>query len=243
MTVMIQIVTAAGIVMASDSLMIDSAGKNWGAVEKIVTLSDTVAVSTCDMYVAEGIVVTDRRVSPPKNVAFDYHFREWTKQFGGMTDARGAAAAVEQAARQTFESWWMVVAAGIFPQKPLLAEFYVSGYSSGNPEITKVVVAIDWKTKKVLPPMTTRLPIAPADPWFVNVGCSHAGVDQVLTKSGRPYQRALELEPDLIPKLLARQDLSLEEATAIAKALVTVEAETSPGVVGLPVQYHVIRKP
>lgn len=243
MTVLVQIVTAAGIVMASDSLLVDDKGNRLGETDKMIALSDTVAIASCDLQLTKGLVVPDIKATPPRDHAFDYNFPAWARQFSGTSDASAATTVVSRAAWNTFEGWWRVLDAGYLAERRQLALFYLVGYSVGNPVVNKITLNVDKVNKKVMRPQIEANPISPANPWLFSAACSFHGIAQVLAKSGQPYQRAIALEPTLIPKLLARKPLTIEEATTLAKTMVTVEAETSPSSVGLPVKVLVIRKP
>jgi hypothetical protein len=67
--------------------------------------------------------------------------------------------------------------------------------------------------------------------------------DRLRRKEGKPYARLRELEPDLSDKILAGDELTLDEGSRAAKAIVMIESEFSPAEVGVPVQILTIEEP
>ena len=111
--------------------------------------------------------------------------------------------------------------------------------------INKIVVPLDWDNARVLEPTVEVInPIPGRDPtWKFNAGCAHDAISSVTKKEGIPYARARQLELALLDKLFAAQDFTIDEAKRLVMALITVESEFTPAVVGLPVQIVVIEKP
>ena len=63
-----------------------------------------------------------------------------------------------------------------------------------------------------------------------------------LQRKGEAYKRIVELAPKEIMKLLAQQNLSVEEATRLSVALISLEAEANPEKVSFPVRVITLPK-
>jgi hypothetical protein len=245
MTTLIQIVTAAAIILASDSKEVDDPDGNLNQTMKMALLSKTTAVADCNL---SKLDTTSNRSLP----AIKYDFRTWVQQFADITDPIQLTEAIAEEAKKTFEDVGPIIQKQLFKKRENLTDFYVAGYSSGAiPVIIKIGIPLDWENAKVLDP-TIELRYPPSsDPawfgnagwWFVNAGCKHDAIDRAEKKDGPPYARLRKLEPDLSDKLIDKKDLTVEEAKRLASALVAVQAEFTPADVGPPVQIIQVDKP
>jgi N-terminal region of glycosyl transferase group 7 len=245
MTTLIQIVTAAAIILASDSKEIDDPDGNLNQTTKMALLSKTTAVADCNL---SKLDTSSNRSLP----AIKYDFRTWVQQFADITDPIQLTEAIAEEAKKTFEDVGPIIQKQLFKKRENLTDFYVAGYSSGAiPVIIKIDIPLDWENAKVLDP-TIELRYPPSsDPawfgnagwWFVNAGCKHDAIDRAEKKDGPPYARLRKLEPGLTDKLIDKKDLTVEEAKRLASALVAVQAESTPADVEPPVQIIQVDKP
>jgi hypothetical protein len=244
-TSMVQIVTPKAIILASDSKMVDNSYNDLGNVEKIVRVSKTIAVASCDMAKIDDSVNQTKVPLLPRVYNFKYDFTIWIREIQPAGDVLVFTNQVAEAAKTNFADYGVLVRANAFSRRPLLVEYYVAGYSSdGTAQIRKITLPVDWDNAVILDPVVEiRHPLG-RDPTFgFNAGCVHQAIDQVISKSGEPYKRAQELAKEPLDKLLGALDLTIGEAETLANALITVESEFSPLFVGLPVQTIVIEKP
>jgi hypothetical protein len=242
---MVQIVTPGAIILASDSKMVDSSNRNLGSTEKIVQLNKNLAVASCDMS-RVNVSVTDSNplLISPREYNFNYDFRSWIRSIPPAGDVLVFTDQVAATTKRDFADYGLLVRANAFSRRSLLVEYYVAGYSDGIAQIRKITLPIDWDNAVVMGPIVETRFSTGKDPTFgFNAGCVHQAIDQVIHKSGLPYARAQNLAKEPLDKMLGALDLTIEEAKALATALITVESEFSPEVVGLPVQTVVIEKP
>jgi hypothetical protein len=239
MTTLVQFITAAAILLSSDSMLVDSAGNDRGRVAKIVSLSKNLAVASCDLASIDATVRDNRSSSFPIARTFRYDFTSWVAQFANATDPLQLTALLAQQARKTFADYGLLISARAFQPRSLLAEFYVAGYTAESmPIINKIAVPLDWSNAKVLDPQVEQSSPAPGDlkTWWFNAACKHDAIAKITQRAGEPYLRIREREPELTEKLLGGRNLTTEEAKQLSVSLITIESEFSPSQVGLPVQ-------
>jgi hypothetical protein len=232
----VAIVCPKGIAIASDSGATLEIGGNTSAGRRD-DASKFVAVQ--NHLVVASIGTSDLTGTLPWKV-YDYHFGKWMTKLqqtlapeatpGDLTDRIATEAA------STFAGLDEAIRSGApkheDPQEKfnLFMEYVVFGYSKKQPQIYVVQFYIDWDNSRLLEPKTFLLH---PNEKSVAGNCSFYafGVKQVLDDIENPASyayRELTTKSPPFRRLIARQDISLEEISHIARDEVLIEEHTNP---------------
>jgi hypothetical protein len=248
-TTVISIVMPEGIVLSVDSKTIGSdAGA--GSAVKLVLMENRLAVATAWLTRVSGYEIKDNYTG--RTYAFEYNFETWIrsieKRLPSNITVAGLSGLIERESADTFKNFGLLIKSGGLKKDEFagdtLVRYYITGYERGIPLLYTVEIQVDWQRQELVGPKTTLIhPKQGGDVEFnFNAGGIHAAIDQILKREGEAYEKALARAPNELNKLLAKHDLTLDEAVRLSTALIQIEAEASPGKVGLPVRVVTIPK-
>jgi len=118
----------------------------------------------------------------------------------------------------------------------MFAQFIIAGLQTGTWHIYKVQYDIDWREKHLLSPSKEELerewnPLSPERPLFLTFGVVEAIQDN--SHESYAYKRIKELCPKAVADFESgTYHLPLQETIALSRALVQVEEDTNPTLVG-----------
>ena len=243
-TTILYVITPQGIVMSADSKQVDSTTGASSQSIKLVLLQDRIAVATAWLTRIADVRVEDRATG--RIHAFDYEFETWIRAIEqrlptNITVTRFAEI-IENESAQTFRDFNILVQAGQLRKDESrgdnLVRYYIAGYEDRIPHVYQIEFKIDWERQSVIGPVRTLLhPKDGQDITFgFNAGGVHTAIDQILKREDEAYEKAIQLVPNELGKLLTRQDFTLAEAVQLSRSFIKIEAEANPDKVGLPIR-------
>jgi hypothetical protein len=119
---------------------------------------------------------------------------------------------------------------------PDIVQYIIAGYQRGIPIVYSLSIMPDWNTKTVNGPVQVVLnPTDGSDPEFQisNYGLWEA-IDQIKTTDTKEQKEFAARVPVESRAIFAGDDLTLKQASNVARAMIGIEAEAEPGRVGLP---------
>jgi hypothetical protein len=232
----VAIVCPKGIAIASDSGATLEIGGNTFAGRR----DDAIKFVAVQNHLVVASIGTSDFTGKSHWKVYDYHFGKWMTKLeqtlapdatpGDLTDR------IVTEAASTFAGLDEVIREGApkhdDPQEKfnLFMEYVIFGYSKKQPQIYVVQLYIDWDSNRLLEPK--KFLLHPNEKTAAGDYSFYAfGVKQVLDDVGNPASyahRELTTKSRPFGRLIARQDISLEEISHIAQDEVLIEEHTNP---------------
>jgi hypothetical protein len=232
----VAIVCPKGIAIASDSGATLEIGGNTSAgrrddAAKFLAVQNHLIVASIGISDLTGTF---------RGKVYDYHFGKWmTKLEQTLTPDATPSDLTDRIATEaasTFAGLDEVIRNGApkheDPQEKfnLFMEYVIFGYSKKQPQIYVVQLYVDWDSNRLLEPKTFLL--HPNEKTVAEDYSFYAfGVRQALDDVGNPAsyaRRELTTKSRPFGRLIARQDINLEEISHIAQDEVLIEEHTNP---------------
>jgi|HubBroStandDraft_2_1064218.scaffolds.fasta_scaffold06667_5 hypothetical protein len=240
-TTVVYVVTPTGIVVGAD-------GKGFptGTVLKIVLLRGKYIVA--DIY-AEHVKLTDTG-------AVLYDFPVWIKQIDQHTHAELSMGRLTEIIKNqmptTFAFAIKAIETGEFTKGQAVADgvdayliqYVIAGYQNGIPTVYSLTLMPDWDTKTVNGPFQGLLKEENGQRADSYIGWRGRGVG-IQSAMVADTKEQKELSAKIPVEFLAvgtGKDLTLHQASNVARALLGIEAEANPQYVGFPITVVTIPK-
>ncbi len=207
------------------------------SVEKAIIIQHRLVVTSLNLADAE---ITQ---AGKPNYVFRYHFKTWIaaieKKCPKDVSAYALTSLIEGESRTTFKDFDKFIAGRAFNRNTTpnpFIEYYVAGYQTATPVITRIYFKIDWDKHRLVGPSVER--IHPDHDPRVNFAFLVAGRNEVGTqmqdKKSDAYKEMSRMIPQELPKLLSEQDLTLSEATNACLAVLRYETNHQKPLVAPP---------
>jgi len=238
-TTIVLILTPRFIVAGADRRTndIDSIGKfaNQGTTTKVILLGGRQIIACIGM-----------NKWTPQDRSATYDFQVWIKQVSAKiapnTPISVLADIVEREATRTFTKTVPIermMRDGTLPHAKaidkFLTQFIVAGFENGSPVLVEINFPLDWKNNLLLPAVrgTGISPNSGSyDFLYVDGQTDEIGPIQLHNTNSYCYKRMKVLAPGSLEKIHANKMTDRTEAVRTVRALITVEAEKAPQVVG-----------
>jgi hypothetical protein len=123
----------------------------------------------------------------------------------------------------------------------VISGYLIAGYENGIPLVYAVQVQVDWETKTVsIVDGIQQTPSPIAGGFSFQAYADHKAIEQVLGRNGEAYAYAISKFPTVIPLVVNRRPVTLEQAKTAVEDMIEVEAKFKPYAVGPPITVLVI---
>lgn len=238
-TTVIAIVSDQGISVAADSKEVLLGAYRGGQRETVKSfiIQDRIVIASLG-YSA------NKWADPAGGVVIDYEFGAWLRGIQASLPANVSfddfTGIVKEEVRKMNPKWQALVSAGKMPHKHYgdifesLIQYVIAGYQGGVPKLASIEFYIDWDKNQVLGPY--QVPLSPRGPIAKRSYTYFFGVTEVAFEAPNPqsygYKQAMALCPKAFGDLMGRREVPLNESNALAQALVEIEEQTNPNMVG-----------
>jgi hypothetical protein len=239
-TTVIAIVGDQGISIAADSKMVILGAYRDGERETVKSfiIQDRLVIASLG-YSA------NKWTDPAGGVVIDYEFEAWLRGIQAGLPANVSfddfVGIVKEGVRKMIPKWQAMVTAGKMPHKHYgdifesLTQYVIAGYKDGVPTLSSIEFYVDWDKNEVLGPYQVAL--APSRAAVAGRTYTYFfGVTEVAFEAPNPqsyaYKQAMALSPKAFGDLMGGREFPLNESNALARALVKIEEQTNPHLVG-----------
>jgi hypothetical protein len=239
-TTAIFVVTPEGIAGGTDQQTTEVLTADGGVKSKAINIPKVELIHGRFVVATVGLVRT-----PADGSA--YNFSDWIKATGDKLAADASVTQfvrlIEEQATKKFKDELHVEAAmddGRLkkgqPFEEEFIEYLVGGYDEvGKPTIVSIELRLDWKQKLLLEPIEENLsPLPGASPLTLSRTGENCAVGSVTNVNSYSYEKFHRYRPATLAKIMARQDLTKDEALDTIRVLIKIQAEITPGTVGKP---------
>jgi hypothetical protein len=239
-TTVVVIVTKNGMVISSDSKTGLSGGDNQitGSIAQ-----DKFAI------LQQRIVVAAVGTSGFSDAHFEFDFLKWMEKIRSKlpydASVDDVSVLIEKESSVAFSGFGFdtYLKSGVLTDEyrtepcTMLTQFVIFGYQHGKPRIYTVQFDIDWNKKALIgPTRSLNAYTGTGDFQIVRFGAQEALMD-ITVPNSYAHRVAMELCPDVITKIDARRQLpSLDDTLVLSRAMVQVEENTNPSLVGGPIK-------
>jgi hypothetical protein len=226
-------VTRHGIVVGSDSKMRHVSG--YGRI-----LSE----STTDKFalIQNHIIIASIGESDIRGGEAHYNFLAWIKSLQSNLSSDISiddfTKVILTESAKVFATFNTVLENGTLKQQDhtemckAFIQYVIVGYQGSLPKLYVVQFYIDWNNKKLVGPLGTEfLMKSTGDAEYYGFGMKEAITD-FTNRQSYAYKQALILAPQAFRKFIRHRDISLDEAKSITMAVIKVEEQVNPSMVG-----------
>lgn len=198
---------------------------------KAIIIQDRVVLATVGISNLNGEMdEVQPGTNKTKKIVFSYNLAPWMKDIQNKCPKNVTVSAltqiVEETSRNTFKDFdaavarWVVAHTKVVPNP--FVEYFVIGYESGTAIVNHVYFKIDLRNSGLKGPIFESISYAKND--FLVFGKDRVLLAKRDQKSDT-YKDLLALIPTELPKALAKQDLSISEATNVCLGVLRFEAK------------------